>query len=74
MQKTFSDEELHNVPVLFLANKADLPNSMSKIALIKQLELNKIRDRIFYVQYTNGLTGDGIYDGIKWLTTIIKSK
>ncbi len=74
IHRTLSDEELYNVPVLFLANKADLPNSMLKNALIKHLDLNKIRDRTFYVQYTNGLTGEGIYDGIKWLTAIIKSK
>ena len=40
----------------------------------EKLNVKKYSYKTFYVQYTNELTGEGIYDSIQWLTNIIKSK
>ena len=59
--------ELKNVPVLFFANKMDLPTALSPVECVQQLELDKVDDKPWHIAPSNALSGEGIDDGITWL-------
>lgn len=68
-----SDDLMRRVPVLVLANKCDQPRAMAPAAVVKALQLESLRTR-WFVQQTNALTGDGLYDGFDWLANELKHK
>ena len=64
------------VPLLVFATKQDLPDAMSMNHLKDSLGLNKIQntERKWHLQQMNGVTGEGMDDGINWLATAIEEK
>mmetsp|Transcript_16824 Transcript_16824/g.42355 ORF Transcript_16824/g.42355 Transcript_16824/m.42355 type:complete len:187 (+) Transcript_16824:39-599(+) len=62
-------EELRSVPILFFANKMDLPQAVGPVQCVQNLELSKITDKPWHIAASNALTGEGIDDGITWLGT-----
>ena len=62
------------VPVLFFANKKDLPFAKSDVEVSRMLELDSITDRDWHIEPSNALTGDGVQEGIGWLAEQIKAK
>ena len=68
-----SEPELKDVVLLIFANKQDLPNAMSVQEITDILELNKINNRKWHVQASCAKTGDGLQDGLDWLSQTIKS-
>lgn len=73
-------EELENVinsedlcstckTLLIYANKQDLPNVMTTDEIVKALRVNSLRrDLEWYIQPCVATTGDGVYEGIDWLS------
>ena len=55
------------VPVLFLANKMDLPTALSPVDVAQALGLVNIRDRPWHIMPSNALTGDGLEKGMEWI-------
>lgn len=57
------------VPILFLANKADLPNSVDTEVIAKALNLNELsKERHpWFIQATSVNLSQGIVDGFDWL-------
>nr|QXF29024.1 Arl6 [Vischeria sp. CAUP Q 202] len=55
-----------SIPILFFANKMDLPGSMSEVECMDALELAKVQAP-WHITASNALTGDGVDDGIDWL-------
>ena len=70
------EEELNGIPLLIYANKQDLPNAMSINEITNCLELNKIlqKNRKWHIQELIATTGDGMYEGLDWLSTVIEEK
>ncbi|KAL4224749.1 hypothetical protein ACF0H5_015446 [Mactra antiquata] len=66
------NDEMRDVPVVVLANKQDLPHSLSVSKITEQLELHKLTGRKWYVQASCATTGDGIYDGLNHLSVLVK--
>jgi len=62
-----------NSPVLFLANKSDLPNSKELIEINEQFELDKfLRNlRPFNIKKVSALTGQGIYESWDWIVDML---
>merc|ERR1719266_1350816 len=61
--------------LLVFANKQDLPNAMSVNEVTERLGLNQLRNRQWYIQSTCATTGDGLYEGLEWLSnTLCKKK
>lgn len=56
-------------PVLFFANKMDLPGALEPPDISALLSLHRITDRAWQIQASNALTGDGVEPGIEWLAT-----
>jgi len=61
-------------PVLVIANKQDLPSAMSVAEVTDKLALATLKDRHYYVQATCATSGDGLYEGLDWLTNSIAGK
>eukprot|EP00164_Ancoracysta_twista_P000402 GFYU01000548.1.p1 GENE.GFYU01000548.1~~GFYU01000548.1.p1 ORF type:complete len:327 (+),score=76.68 GFYU01000548.1:29-982(+) len=66
----------HEFPVLVFANKQDLPRAMSHLELESKLRdaVFKGRDRrSWLVQPSVATVGDGLYEGLDWLSTSMKA-
>ena len=74
LQKMLSEDELRDAVVLVFANKQDLPNAMHVSELQEKLGLNSLRNRKWNIQSTCATTGDGLYEGLDWLSTNVTTK
>lgn len=69
LQKMLSEDELRDAVLLLFANKQDLPNAMAASELTEKLGLNQLRNRKWYIQSTCATQGQGLYEGLDWLST-----
>lgn len=70
-----SDISSRPLPILFFANKLDQAKSLSPAQLSESLELSHCiaADKPWSILASNALTGQGLDDGIKWLTQQLKT-
>lgn len=59
------------VPILFFANKKDLPIALSPVEISQALKLDDIKDRSWIIVPSNALTGEGLDKGTDWLADIL---
>ncbi|GAM22686.1 hypothetical protein SAMD00019534_058610 [Acytostelium subglobosum LB1] len=75
LQKMLNEDELRDAVLLVFCNKQDLPNAMSVAEVTDKLNLHSLRQRSWYIQSTCATSGDGLYEGLDWLSnTLTKSK
>eukprot|EP00919_Chromeraceae_sp_WS-2016_P054727 GHVR01130154.1.p1 GENE.GHVR01130154.1~~GHVR01130154.1.p1 ORF type:complete len:197 (+),score=35.04 GHVR01130154.1:79-591(+) len=74
LQKMLQEDELREAVLLVFANKQDLPNSMSAADITENLQLHSLKSRNWYIQSTCATTGDGLYEGLDWLSKTLSSK
>lgn len=55
------------IPVLFFANKMDLPNALSPVDCMGHMSLEDISSKPWHITSSNALSGEGVEDGIAWL-------
>ena len=67
------EQEMENTALLVLANKQDLPNAMTAEEIVEKLELHNLRRRKWFIQSTVAPTGDGLYEGLDWLSRCLAS-
>ena len=60
--------------LLVYANKSDLPKAMSVNEVTEKLGLNQLRNRKWHIQQTCATTGDGLYEGLEWLSITLGRK
>ena len=72
MHRMLNEDELRDAILLVFANKQDLPNAMSAAEMTDKLGLNGLRHRQWYIQATCATTGDGLYEGLDWLSGVLK--
>lgn len=51
----------------------DLPNAMSAADITEKLGLHNLRNRNWYIQATCATSGDGLYEGLDWLSNQLKN-
>lgn len=68
LHNMLSEDDLKDSVLLVFANKQDLPNSMSTAELTDKLKLNVLRNRRWYIQATCATQGNGLYEGLDWLS------
>ncbi|XP_042351736.1 ADP-ribosylation factor 4-like [Plectropomus leopardus] len=66
--KMLSEDELRNAVLLVFANKQDLPNALPVSDLTEKLNLHSLHNRNWYVQQASAIHGDGLYEGLDWLS------
>ena len=74
LQKMLREDELRDAVLLVFANKQDLPNAMSVSEVTDKLGLHSVTNRKWYIQSTCATTGDGLYEGLDWLSNALEGK
>eukprot|EP00210_Caulerpa_lentillifera_P009083 g8665.t3 len=67
-------DELRDAILLVFANKQDLPKAMTAADLTDKLGLHSLRQRSWYIQGTCATSGEGLYEGLDWLSANIAKK
>lgn len=52
----------------------DLPNAMNAAEITDKLGLHSLRNRHWYIQATCATSGDGLYEGLDWLSNQLKGQ
>merc|ERR1711879_116431 len=73
MEKMLGEEELKSACLLVLANKQDLPEAMKPDEITKGLRLENHSNIRWHVQGTIASNGEGIYEGLDWLSHTIQA-
>ncbi|XP_022211522.2 ADP-ribosylation factor 1-like [Drosophila obscura] len=58
--------------LLIFSNKQDLPNAMNAAEMTDKLGLNALINQNWYIQATCATNGDGLYEGLDWLSNQLK--
>ncbi|XP_019233924.1 PREDICTED: ADP-ribosylation factor 2-B-like isoform X2 [Nicotiana attenuata] len=74
LHRMLNEEELRGATVLVFANKQDLPNAMSVAEITDKLGLHSLRQRRWYIQSACATSGQGLYEGLDWLSNNISGK
>merc|ERR1711988_1115541 len=72
--KMLYEDEMRDAVLLVFANKQDLPNSMTAAEITDKLGLHNMRGRQWFIQSTCATTGDGLYEGLDWMSRTLTSK
>lgn len=68
LTELLEEEKLAGVPVLIFANKQDLLSAAKASDIAKEMNLNSIRDREWQIQACSAVSGEGVKDGVEWMT------
>ena len=72
LHKMLSEDELRNAVLLVFANKQDLPNAMTTAEVTDKLGLHSLRQRNWFIQGCCATSGEGLYEGLDWMSVNIK--
>merc|ERR1719412_2514466 len=74
LTKTLHEDEMRDAALLVFANKQDLPNAMAVAEVTEKLGLHNLRHRQWYIQSACATAGDGLYEGLDWLSRTLSGK
>ena len=72
LHKIMLDHAMRNACLLVYANKADLPHALTPDQVRDQLQLEALGARAWHVQPSCATTGEGLWQGLKWLAANVK--
>merc|ERR1711935_606282 len=72
LMRMLAEDELREAVLLIFANKQDLPNAMNAAEITDKLGLHSLRNRNWYIQATCATSGDGLYEGLDWMSNQLK--
>lgn len=67
-----SDLKNRRIPILFFANKMDARDAVSSVKCSHLMGLETVRDKPWHICASNAMTGDGLSEGVDWLTDQLK--
>lgn len=73
-QALLDEEELKDAAILVYANKQDLPGALSDSQVAEGLGLTGITSRPWAIFKTSAVKGEGLFEGLEWLSNAIKNK
>merc|ERR1712054_511484 len=68
LARMLAEDELREAVLLVFANKQDLPNAMSPTEITDKLDLHAMKQRAWYIQPTCATNGEGLYEGLDWMS------
>ncbi|OMJ07430.1 ADP-ribosylation factor 1 [Smittium culicis] len=74
LAQLLNEDDLRDSILLVLANKQDLPNAMDSAEITDKLGLRSMRNRDWYIQSTCATSGEGLYEGLDWLSNNMKRR
>uniref|UniRef100_A0AC34QC33 ADP-ribosylation factor n=1 Tax=Panagrolaimus sp. JU765 TaxID=591449 RepID=A0AC34QC33_9BILA len=72
--KLLNEDELRDAVLLIYANKQDMPNAMIASEIAEKLGIHNIRNRQWYIQASCATNGQGLYEGLDWISNQIAKK
>jgi ADP-ribosylation factor protein 1 len=72
LQRMLQEDELQDCVLLVFANKQDLPNAMSSSEVADKLGLHQLRTQTWNIQACAACLGDGLHEGLEWLSDTLK--
>ncbi|KAI0179407.1 ADP-ribosylation factor 6 [Hypoxylon sp. FL1284] len=73
LHRIINDREMKDSLLLVFANKQDIHGAAEPSEVSQALQLSKLKDKIFYVQPSCATSGDGLIEGLAWLSNNVKS-
>ncbi|MEE6466835.1 hypothetical protein FKM82_007065 [Ascaphus truei] len=67
--RMLAHEDLRKAAVLIFANKQDMKGCMTAADISKYLTLSSIKDHPWHIQSCCALTGEGLCQGLEWMTS-----
>eukprot|EP00030_Apusomonadida_sp_AF-17_P001096 a179338_11.p1 GENE.a179338_11~~a179338_11.p1 ORF type:complete len:204 (-),score=52.34 a179338_11:121-705(-) len=61
-------EDLRHASILIFANKQDVKGALPVPDIATQLNLTAIKDHPYHIQGSCALTGEGLFEGLDWVT------
>ncbi|XP_053505368.1 ADP ribosylation factor like GTPase 3, like 1 [Ictalurus furcatus] len=75
LSELIDEENLKGVPLLIFANKQDLTTASTASEITEGLNLHTYRDREWQIQACSAISGEGVQDGMNWISNnIVKKK
>lgn len=74
LHRMLNEDELRDAVLLVFANKQDLPNAMNAAEITDKLGLHSLRQRNWYIQATCATSGEGLYEGLDWMSAQMAKK
>jgi signal recognition particle receptor subunit beta len=71
LQALLNVEELKACPILVLANKQDRPQALPLSEILDQLYFLHECQRVWHLQGTVAITGEGLTAGLEWLSNVL---
>jgi len=71
-QAIINDPLMLNSVILVFANKQDMKGAMAPMEVCEGLGLYDLKNRIWHIQGSCALKGDGLYEGLDWLASTLK--
>jgi signal recognition particle receptor subunit beta len=71
LHRCLEENELKNCPLLIIANKQDLPNSMSVQEVANKVRFNDIKVRQKHIIGAIVKTGQGIDESLEWISNVL---
>jgi ADP-ribosylation factor-like protein 6 len=62
-----ADVKDRTFPILFFANKMDIPGASTPVDTMKTMGLERINNKAWHITSSNALTGAGVDEGVEWL-------
>ncbi|XP_038686041.1 ADP-ribosylation factor-related protein 1-like [Tripterygium wilfordii] len=72
LEKALRHEDLQGAPLLILANKQDLSDSVSAEELARYLDLKKLDERVYMFEAVSAYDGMGIKESVGWLVEVME--
>eukprot|EP00758_Cryptobia_borreli_P003310 Tbor_TRINITY_DN3678_c0_g1::TRINITY_DN3678_c0_g1_i1::g.229::m.229/K07944/ARL3; ADP-ribosylation factor-like protein 3 len=72
LEQLLEEDKLAGVPLLIFANKQDLIGVMTPQHIAEALRLEIIRDRVWQIQGCSAKSGEGLQEGMTWVTKSVK--
>merc|ERR1712032_195527 len=72
--RMLDDEEMRDAGLLVFANKQDLRGAMDASEVADKLGLRKLQNRRWYIQSASATRGDGLTEGLDWLSKTVSSR
>ena len=72
--RMLNEHELPDAVLLVFANKQDLRTARTAADITDKLGLHSLRQRNWYIQATCATSGEGLYEGLDWLSGQLAKK
>ena len=69
LHEMLREESLKNISLLVFANKQDLPNHLAVTEIKGKLNLPAFKKLKWHIQHTCAVTGEGLTEGLDWLSS-----